>query len=476
MNLSKLVYFILLLCAMSMASSAQTRQQQKVDSVFALVKTYFNAKNADALYNLAGDAFQKEFSINAFGDVATKQLFPLGKMNDAVLTSFVNNSLATYKVSFTNATMNVFISLDDKSKLENFLFKPYTDPIPDKTALVPTNNPMLTTMDKQVDTVARKYIQKANTVGLCIGIMKDGKTTIYKYGETKRGNARLPDGDSFFEIGSITKTFTATLLAYYVNDGQVKLTDPITKYLPDSVAVNQSLTGITLLNLINHTSGLPSVPDNLKESMTNPFNPYKDYTKQMMYAYLKTCRPITKPGEKYAYSNLGVGLLGTILQYVSGKTFGEMVNELITHPLVMLSTAQYLNPLFSPRFASVYDSGGRETLAWEFDVLAPCGALRSTVNDLLRYARINMHPGADKLGKAIALTHQITFTKDVKIGLGWHVIAVNGVNYYFHNGGTYGSNSFMAFNAEKNVAIVVLSNAYEPTDPVGTGILGKIVK
>ena len=109
-------------------------------------------------------------------------------------------------------------------------------------------------------------------------------------------------------------------------------------------------------------------------------------------------------------------------------------------------------------------------------MLAPCGALRSTVNDLLRYARINMHPGADKLGKAIALTHQITFTKDVKIGLGWHVIAVNGVNYYFHNGGTYGSNSFMAFNAEKNVAIVVLSNAYEPTDPVGTGILGKIVK
>ena len=460
----------------TLASSAQTRQQQKVDSVFALVKTYFNAKNADALYNLAGDAFQKEININNFGDITAKQLFPLGQIKDAELTSFVNNSLATYKVSFTNAVMNVFISLDDKGKLENFLFKPYTDPTPDKTALVPTSNPMITTMDKQVDSVARKYIQKANTVGLCIGIIKDGKTTIYKYGETKRRNARLPDGDTFFEIGSITKTFTATLLAYYVNDGQVKLTDPITKYLPDSVAVNQSLSGITLLNLINHTSGLPSVPDNLKENMADPFNPYKDYTKELMYAYLKTCRPITKPGEVYAYSNLGVGLLGAILQYVSGKTFNAMVNDIITHPLGMLSTAQYLNPLFSPRFASVYDSGGRETLAWEFDVLAPCGALRSTVNDLLRYARVNMHPGTDKLGRAIALTHQVTFTKDVKIALGWHIIPVNGVSYYFHNGGTYGSNSFLAFNAEKNVAIVVLSNAYEPTDPVGAGILGRIVK
>jgi len=359
-------FLILSLCLMSIAPFAQTRQQQKVDSVFALVKTYFNAKNADALYNLAGDAFQKELSINTFGDVAAKQLFPLGKIKDAVLTSFVNNSIATYKVNFTNATMNVFISLDDKNKLENFLFKPYTDPTPDKTALVPSNNPMISTMDKQVDTVARKYIQKANTVGLCIGVIKDGKTTIYKYGETKKGNARLPDENTFFEIGSITKTFTATLLAYYVNEGQVKLTDPVTKYLPDSVAVNQSLSGITLLNLINHTSGLPSVPDNLKESMTNPFNPYKDYTKQMMYAYLRSCRPSTKPGEKYAYSNLGVGLLGTILQYVSGKTFNEMVNEIITHPQGMLSTAQYVNPLFMPRFTSVYDAGGRETLAWDF--------------------------------------------------------------------------------------------------------------
>jgi hypothetical protein len=112
--------FIVLLLFISLASSAQTRQQQKVDSVFALVKTYFNAKNADALYNLAGDAFQKEISINNFGDIAAKQLFPLGQIKDAALTSFVNNSLATYKVSFTNATMNVFISLMIKASSKTF--------------------------------------------------------------------------------------------------------------------------------------------------------------------------------------------------------------------------------------------------------------------------------------------------------------------------------------------------------------------
>ncbi|MCR8561296.1 beta-lactamase family protein [Mucilaginibacter sp. BJC16-A38] len=467
---------ILLLFAMSATASAQTLQQKKVDSVFLLVKLYFNAKNADAVYNLTGDAFQKEVNITNWNTIANQQLFPLGEMKESKLMSFVNNSLATYKVTFNNVTMQVFISLDQKDKLETFIFKPYIEPVSDKTGLVATSNPMLSIMDKQVDSVARTYIQKANTVGLCIGIIKDGKTSLYGYGETVKGTGRIPDGNNFFEIGSITKTFTATLLAWYVNEGQVKLTDPITMYLPDSVAVNQSLKGITLLNLINHTSGFPSIPDNLKETVTDPFDPYKDYTKQMMYSYLKTCRLTTAPGEKYAYSNLGVGLLGAILQYVSGKPFEQMVAQIITRPLGMLSTAQYLNPLISPRFVSVYNSDGLPTIAWDFDVLAACGALRSTANDMLKYAKANMHPGTDSLSKAILLTHKITFTKDVRIGLGWHVINVNSIPYYFHNGGTYGSNSFLAFNAEKNIAVIVLSNAYEPTDPVGAGILRELMK
>ena len=97
---------------------------------------------------------------------------------------------------------------------------------------------MRTLTDKKVDTAARNYIQKGNTVGLSIGILRKGVTHIYNYGETADGNKTMPDADNLFEIGSITKTFTATLLAYYVNEGKVKLTDPITKYLPDSVAAN----------------------------------------------------------------------------------------------------------------------------------------------------------------------------------------------------------------------------------------------
>lgn len=469
--------FLVLLCfVISQVVLAQSRQQQKVDSVFILVKKYFNIKNADAIYNMAGNDFQNELTINAFSDVANKQLFPLGEIKESSLVSFVNNSVATYKLKFDSITLQLLVSLDKKDKLELFLFQSYTEPVSNKTALVPSSNPLKSEIDKKIDTVARLYIQKASTVGLCIGLLKDGQISIYGYGETVKGKGKIPNADNFFEIGSITKTFTATLLAYYVNKGVIKLTDPITKFLPDSVAANPELKSITLLNLSNHTSGLARIPDNLISHATDATNPYKDYTRELLYQYLKTCKPESKPGEKYAYSNMAVGLLGNILENISRKTFEQMVIDIICKPLGMFSTDQYLNPLLFPRFVQVYNTYGEPTEAWDFDVLAPCGALRSTVNDMLIYAKANLHPGTDTLSRAIELTHKVTFNKDVKIGLAWHIIIVNGVNYYFHNGGTNGSSSFLAFNPEKNIAIVVLSNAVESTDELGTGILRKLVE
>jgi len=468
--------FLIFICFVwSSTVFAQSRQQQKVDSVFQLVKKYFNTKNADAIYNMAGNDFQNELSINAFSDVAGKQLFALGEIKESSLISFVNNSVATYKLKLDSATLQLLMSLDKKDKLQLFLFQDYVEPANNKTALQPTSNPLKTEIDKKIDIAARTYIQKANTVGLCIGIIKDGKISTYGYGETIKRNGKIPNADNFFEIGSITKTFTATLLAYYVNKGIVKLNDPIIKFLPDSVAANPELKSITLLHLSNHTSGLARIPDNLISHATDAANPYKDYTAELLYQYLKTCRLESKPGEKYSYSNLAVGLLGNILEKMSGKPFEQMVMEVICKPLGMFSTDQYLNPLLSPRFVQVYNTYGDPTEAWDYDVLAPCGALRSTVNDLLIYAKANLHPGTDPLSKAIELTQKITFNKDVKIGLAWHIIVVNGVNYYFHNGGTNGSSSFLAFNPEKNIAVVILSNCAESTDELGRGILEKLV-
>jgi len=466
---------IFLLCiVMCTVASAQSIQQQKVDSVFQQVKKYFNQKNADAIYNMAGDEFQKELTIDAFNDVATKQLFPLGQIKESLLVSFVNNNVATYKLKFDAVTLQLLMSLDKRDRLELFLFQQYIEPLANKTALVSSSNPLKSKTDNAVDSAARIYIQKSNTVGLCIGIMDKGSVSTYGYGETIKGNGKIPDGDTFFELGSITKTFAATLLAWYVNEGKVRLSDPITKFLPDSVAANPALQSITLLDLVNHTSGLERIPDNLIPHASDPRNPYKDYNKQLLYAYLKTCKLKSKPGEQYAYSNLGVGLLGSILETIGQEPFSQLVNEIICKPLGMFSTSQYLNPLLAPRFAQVYNAGGQPTPAWDFDVLAACGALRSTLNDMLIYAKANLHPGTDKLSKAMILAHHITYSKDVKIALAWHIITVNGTDYIFHNGGTNGSSCFLAFNADKNLAVIVLANAAESTDAVGAEILKKL--
>jgi CubicO group peptidase (beta-lactamase class C family) len=465
----------MIVCVSGLSASAQSIQQHKTDSVLQLVKQYFNLKQADGIYELAGEAFHKEMSAETFRYVAANQLFPVGEIKESSLISFVNDKVATYKLVCEAVTLQLLMSLDRKDKLELFLFQPFKKDPGDKPAPVASTNPMKTLMDKSIDSAARKYIQKANSVGLSIGILKDGVITAYEYGETGRDNHQLPNANTLFEIGSITKTFTSTLLAYYVNEGKVKLDDPITKYLPDSVAANKELQGITLETLSNHTSGLPRLPTNFEYHSSSTEDPYKDYTKQYLLDYLKTCKLQSKPGKQYAYSNLAVGLLGAILQQVSGKTFEQMVEQIICQPLGMQSTVENLTPVLEKRFVKVYSEDGKETSPWHFDVLAPCGALKSTVNNLLVYAKANMTPVDTKLSKAMELTHRVTYTqKDLKLGLAWHIITINNVEYYFHNGGTYGCSSFLVFNPEKKLAVVVLSNCGASTDALGVDIVKRI--
>jgi len=456
--------------------AAQSRQQQKTDSIFKLVGQHLKSKDADGIYALTGEQFRKALTPEAFRIVANQQLFPLGEIKQATLTSFLNNKTATYKVQFELLTMEVLLSLDEKDKLDLFFFRPFKIEPADKLEPVPSSNPLKTDQDKKVDTAARAYIQKLNTMGVSIGVIKNGQVKLYNYGETARGNGQLPTSETMFEIGSITKTFTAAILATYVNQGKIKLTDPVIKYLPDSVATNPAVKLITIVNLINHTSGLPSLPANFTDQKGyDKLNPYRNYNKQLLFAYLKNCVPTTRPGEKYVYSNLAVGLLGTILERISGKSFEQMAADIVCNPLGMKSTVQHLYPMMTNRFIPVYNDDGKQTPPWDFDALASCGSLRSTVDDLVIYAKANLNDdGPGPLAKALKLTHEITFTKEPKLGLAWHIILVNGVSYYFHNGGTYGSSSFLAFNKEKNLAVIVLSNASASTDAVGVDILKKL--
>lgn len=461
------ILFVLCFGSLCATTSAQ-QNQQKIDSVVALVKKYFNAQDADKLYELTGDKFRQQLSKEQFATIGTNNLFPLGEMKDVVLEQN-KNGLATYKASFTAMDLLLILSLDAKDQLEAFLFKPYKT-LEKKTTSTPSDNKLATAIDKSVDSAMQAYLSAKPTVGASVGILKDGKMYLYNYGEAVKGSNQLPGTHTLYEIGSITKTFTSLLLADAVERKKIKLDDPVNKYLPSTIPSLQ-LDGVpvTIKTLANHTSGLPRMPDNFSDS-TKEGDPYVDYTKENMFDFLKTVKLGAKPGTRYDYSNLGAALLGVILEKINGKSFEAMVKEKITTPLGMNETKQTLLQGDLPRFAKGYDEKGAETSHWNFKAFAPAGALRSTSSDMLKYAQAQIN-APKSLKNAIELTHTVTFDNKMKLGLAWHYIKPGKDEVLFHNGGTGGFRSYLAVDEKRKLAVVVLSNSALDVDESGNSIM-----
>jgi CubicO group peptidase (beta-lactamase class C family) len=466
----KIIFLLLVCVCMQNVLTAQTSQQQKIDSVCKLVKQYFNEKNDSKVYELTGESFRKELSPEAFKNIFDNNLSPLGEMMKAEFESLANG-VAKYKAVFSSMNLSLLLSLDDKDKIEVFLFKQYIDEKAKKNYRVPSTNPLATALDKEVDSAVQPYISLQATVGLSIGILKDGKTFFYNYGETARGKKQLPSEETLFEIGSLSKTFTSTLLAEAVNSGKLKLDDPVNKYLPDSISLLQyGGVQVTLKMLANHSSGIPRMPSNFHPSDNG--NPYKDYDNNDLFSFYKNFKPIRKPGEKYEYSNLAVGTLGVILERVNQEDYEALFLKTICKPLHMSETKEFLLQDDSAKFAKGYNEEGVYNSQWDFKALAAAGAIRSTTSDLMKYAKANLGDAPPKLYKAIKLTHEITFTEGTtKISLAWHYIKPGNDEVIFHNGGTGGYHTYLAINLQKKFAVVILSNCTRSTDDNGNAIM-----
>lgn len=365
------------------------------------------------------------------------------------------------------------VSLDDKSKFETFFIKPWVENTTSKKGLVLTDNPRKILLDKKVDSIVQPFIYKSNMVGMVLGVLKNNALHVYGYGETKSGNKTIPDGNTLFEIGSISKTFTATLLADFVLNKKISLSDPINKYLPDSIPVLQyNGIPITVQTLSNHSSGLPRLPGDLFVN-ADPGNPYKHYDNKKLLGYLKQFIPIREPGKEYEYSNLAVGLLGVILERVSGKSYEELLQQNICKPIGMKNTRVALTRMDSTKFAVGHDVKGQMTPSWEFISLVAAGGIRSSVNDMLLYAKAQVNEGNSRVTKAMDLTRQQTFEYGTnKVGLGWHFASANDKKYVVHNGQTGGYHSIVIFNPDTDIAIVILTNGSVDTGKIPFTLIG----
>jgi CubicO group peptidase (beta-lactamase class C family) len=313
-------------------------------------------------------------------------------------------------------------------------------------------------------------------VGIVVGIIEPKGRRIVAYGAVNQGDTRPLSGDTVFEIGSATKVFTSLLLADMVQRGEVKLSDPVAKYLPAEVKVpERGGRVITLLDLSTHTSGLPRLPTNLRPK--DSANPYVDYTAEQLYQFLSSYELPRDIGSEFEYSNLGAGLLGFALARRAGIGYAELVRRRITAPLGMKSTGITLTPEMKERLAIGHNAELKAVPNWDFDALAGCGALRSDANDLLTFLAANLgyikSPLAPAMASMRAVRRATGSASLGEIGLGWLMVKPSSYEIVWHNGGTGGYRSFIGFVPSTRVGVVVLSNTFTATgvDDIGMHLL-----
>jgi CubicO group peptidase (beta-lactamase class C family) len=292
--------------------------------------------------------------------------------------------------------------------------------------------------------------------GVAIGVIQHGVTRVFAFGTAK--------ADSIFEIGSITKTFTGLMLAQMVEQGKVKLEDPVRVLLPAGTVAKPDGGEITLVDLATQHSGLPRMPDNFAPA--DPTNPYADYNAAKLYEFLAKQGVAKKADAGFLYSNLGFGLLGQALCVKAGVSYPELLKQEVTEPLGLKDTTVALAPDQLARFMLGHDAEHRPAHAWDLDALAGAGAIRSSAPDMLKYLEANLHPESVKaaagtgatLSAALAMQHELRADAmgRMKIGFAWLYDTASG--NYWHNGGTGGFSSYAFFNPQGDYAAVVLLN------------------
>ncbi len=296
-------------------------------------------------------------------------------------------------------------------------------------------------------------------VGIIVGMIDGDRTAIYRAGTT--GTSRPLDDRTEFEIGSVTKTFTATLLASMVLDHSVALSDPVAKYLPSGVHVpSRDGKDITLLNLATQHSGLPRLPTNLDP---NASDPYAMYRAADLYAFLEGYALPRDPGSQYEYSNLGIGLLGDALALREHRSYIALLRQRVLGPLGMSDTAAGLDADQQRRFAVGHTVDGDVAPPWTFDAIAPAGALRSTIHDMLRYVRCNMGQGPLARACLFAQLPRDTIPGN-HIGLVWQTGDVRPIVH--HGGDTAGYHAAVAVSSDHRKGVVVLSNGGLPVEDI----------
>ena len=314
-------------------------------------------------------------------------------------------------------------------------------------------------------------------IKLTVGTLADGEQTIQTFG----ASGEVPNENYVYEIGSITKTFTASLLAKYIHEGKMSLDDSIAKYvdgLGDSYYP-------TLKRLATHTAGYGFLPATIREGismlllarflgsrnkgiMPNALKVDEGKMKQLLLENKKEDK-----NYPWAYSNFGIGLLGYAVGRASGKGYAATMDAFLANELQMPSSYTGTKPDIN---LHGYDKKNRDIGNWDFEktIMASAGDISATAADMLTYAKKHMNNELPYL----TLTHQkhtVARKGMSNAGLAWILMGENN-QIIVHNGGTGAFDSLLIIDKNKKLAYVVLSNYLINTNKLFTTVLDEIKK
>lgn len=293
------------------------------------------------------------------------------------------------------------------------------------------------------------------TTGTAVAVRQGEHELVLVSGAISHRSPQPIQPDTRFEIGSLTKTFTALLLAEMAANGEVNYDDPIDRYLPLRYTWP---TPITLLHLATHSSGLPRLPLRLWPSAALSWhtNPYRALSPHKVADALNRARPRTTPGTRVRYSNFGVGLLGQALANAAGRSYQDLLSERILRPLKLTDTGCATTPQATGHWYT------RPRPPFEIPGLPAAGALRSSARDMLRYLTAHLTPHTTPLPTAltdVVRPRIVVAGTDDRICLVWNQHRrMAGHDLFFHCGSTRGFTSFAGFSPQTQTALAVMTN------------------
>ena len=384
------------------------------------------------------------------------------------------NKMTVFFVAIIFAMIGISVS----TLLPTFAFS-FTSP--------PDTNANSSVIYKEISAQVKRFIfdqiVNKSKAAIVIGFVDPDGTKIFSFGNMSTAHNIPVNQNTFFNIGSITKTFTTLLLADMVKQGIVNLNDPVEKFLPPSVKVPQfNGKKITLEDLADHTSGLPEWPSNVWLNNTVGYiNP--NYNVTQLYQALSDTKLTREPGAQVQYSSFGIGLLGHILSLESdGISYEELVKDRILDVLGMNDTKIALSQNETNNRFSVGHLGGKEIITPRIPtILADSGAFRSTAPDMLKYVSSNLGLIHTKLDDAMQLGHLIRHSSIIANpmnyseyrGLGWRVLTNFGTETITHTGAINGWNAFAGFIPTKQVGVIAMCSC-DSTD-ADMGSLGFVL-